>query len=204
MESVDEPRLREFCAQLIKAHFNATEAYCQTNPAVTRESAAELGSRLLRKVETQALLSEMVKAAWERNELDPDYIIGCWVAMSRANVMDYFDTDAAGVVTLKNLSQLDVKIQRNISQLEVTTTKAGEMLVEQKIKLKLVDRRQVFDSMAKAAELFGPLGKEGDGQAGVAKAIEDGFERVRKKLGGRTFEAQGIDVTKAIEGQEAL
>lgn len=141
----------------------------------------------------------MVKAAWERNELDPAYIIGCWVAMSRANVMDYFEADAAGTLKLRDLSKLDVVVQRNISQLEVTTEKVNEMVTAQKVKLKLVDRRQVLDSMAKAAELFGPLGGPEDSQKGIADAITEGFERVRKRLGGRTFDAQGIDITSAQE-----
>jgi hypothetical protein len=68
--------------------------------------------------------------------------------------------------------------------------------VSQKIKLKLVDRRATLDSMAKAAELFGKLGTEERGE--IASAIEEGFERVRKRQGGRTFDAAGIDVTEAV------
>jgi hypothetical protein len=146
------------------------------------------------------MLAEMSRAALERNQLDADYIIGCWVSMSMANVMDYFETDATGTLKLRDLSKLDVKIQRNLAQLEVTTEKVNEMVTSQKVKLKVVDRRQVFDSMAKAAELFGPLGGAEDSAKGIAEAIEQGFERVRKKQGGRTFDAAGIDITQAAEG----
>ena len=196
---LDDLKLRTFCAALLKANFNATAAYLEVSPTVTRESAATAGYLLLRNPETQRILAEVTKAAWERNELDPAYIIGCWVAMSRANVMDYFEADAKGQLTLRNLSALDPVIQRNVSQLEVTTERVNEMVTSQKVKLKLVDRRQVLDSMAKAAELFGPLGGAQDSQKGIADAITEGFERVRKRLGGRTFDAQGIDITSAQE-----
>lgn len=150
-------------------------------------------------METQKLLAEVSKAAWERNELDPDYIIGCWVSMSMANVMDYFEADEKGTLLLKDLTKLDVKVQRNLAQLEVTTEKAGEMVTVQKVKLKLVDRRQTLDSMAKAAELFGKIGDAEGNKGDIATAIEQGFERVRKRMGGRTFDATGIDITQAQE-----
>jgi hypothetical protein len=190
-------QLREFChALMFRCRFNATEAFLSLNPHVTRASAAQLGSVLLNQLETQHVLAEMAKSAVERNELDQDYIIGCWVAMSMANVMDYFQTDEKGNLTLRDLSKLDVKVQRNIAGLEVTTEKVNEMVTAQKIKLKLVDRRATLSDMAKAAELFGKIGAEEAGD--IANAIEAGFERVRKKQGGRTFNEAGADITEAI------
>jgi len=142
------------------------------------------------------MLAEMAKAAVERNELDQDYIIGCWVSMSMANVMDYFEADAKGSLKLRDLTKLDVKVQRNIAHLEITTEQVNEMVTSQKVKLKLVDRRATLSDMAKAAELFGKIGDEGVG--GIADAIEQGFERVRKRQGARTFDAAGIDITEAV------
>ncbi len=138
----------------------------------------------------------MVKAAWERHALDPDYIVGCWAAMSRANVMDYFETDEGGRLKLRDISKLDVATQRNISQIEVTTEQVNEMVTAQRVRLKIIDRRAVLDSMARAAELFGQGGGQ-DGQ-NIADAITEGFERVRQRMG-RTFDAEGIDITNAQE-----
>jgi hypothetical protein len=194
---LEDHLLKEFChALMFKHRFNATEAILSINPNLTRGSAAVAGSQLLNQPKTAEILAEMARSAVDRNELDADYIIGCWVAMSMANVMDYFEGDEKGNLKLRDITKLDVKVQRNIAQLEVTTDTASEMIVSQKIKLKLVDRRATLDSMAKAAELFGKLGTEERGE--IASAIEEGFERVRKRQGGRTFDAAGIDVTEAV------
>jgi hypothetical protein len=178
--------------------FNATEAFLAINPLVTRESAAVSGSRLLNDAKTAEVLAAMAKEASEIRGLDQDYIIGCWVAMSMANVMDYFESDAKGHLTLRDLAKLDVKVQRNIAQLEVRSEKVSDMVTAQTIKLKLVDRKAVLHDMATAAELFGKLGSEERGE--IASAIEEGFERVRKKQAGRTFDAAGIDISQAQEG----
>jgi hypothetical protein len=196
---LDEHKLREFChALMFKCRFNATEAYLTLDPTVTRGSASVLASRLLADVKTGEMLAEMAKSAVDRNELSQDDIIGAWIAMSRANVMDYFDCDEKGQLKFRDLSKLDVKIQRNIAHLEVTTEKVSEMITSQTVKLKLVDRRATLHDMAKAAELFGPLGNE-QGAGGVAEAIDRGFERVRAKLGAKTFDAAGIDITQAVD-----
>lgn len=195
---LEDHRINEFCHAFLfgTARYNATEAYLVINPTVSRGSASELGSRLLARVETQQALARMAREALARNELRANEIIGHWLAMSVANVMDYFDIDEKGQLSLKDLTKLDVAVQRNISQLEVTTEKVNEMVTAQKVKLKLVDRRAVLDSMAKAAELFGKLAREDQGNDGIASAIEQGFERVRKRMGGQT-----IDATAAIEGE---
>jgi hypothetical protein len=194
-----EHQLNEFChAFLFKNRFNATESFLSISPHVTRETASVSGSRLLTEARTIGLLADMSRSALERNELSQDEIIGAWIAMSRANVMDYFDVDDKGHLKFRDLSKLDVKIQRNIAHLEVTTEKVSEMITSQTVKLKLVDRRATLHDMAKAAELFGPLGNE-QGAGGVAEAIDRGFERVRAKLGAKTFDAAGIDITQAVD-----
>jgi hypothetical protein len=87
---LDDAKVRDFCHHyLFKTNCNATEAYLAIQPGVTRASASVLGSRLLGRVRTQELLAEIAAGAAQRNKLDEDYIIGCWIAMSRANVFDY-------------------------------------------------------------------------------------------------------------------
>lgn len=192
-ETVDGEKLRRFChALLFECHFNATEAYLQVYPGVTRGSAAELGSKLLKNLDTRQLLADMARAATMRGELNQDYIIGCWVAISQADVMDFFETDDKGTLTLRNLAQVDPRLRRNIASLKVTTSKINEMVTEQKVELKLWDKVGVLRDMGNAAGLLRDLGeKQSDN---IAAAIEQGFDRVRKQLGGRTFDAAGVQI----------
>lgn len=192
-EIFDAERVRRFChALLFECHFNATEAYLQVNPTVTRGSAGELGHRLLKQVETRALLAEMAKEATTRNELSQDYIIGCWVAISQADVMDFFEADEKGTLTLRNLAKVDPRLRRSISSIKVVTQKINEMVTEQRVELKLWDKVGVLRDMGNAAGLLRDLGeKQGDN---IASAIEQGFERVRKQLGGRTFDGNGVQI----------
>jgi hypothetical protein len=77
-------------------------------------------------------------------------------------------------------------VQRNIAQIEITTTKVNEMVVEQRVKLKVDERRGALDSMARAAGMFG-VQEEDIGN--LAKLIEEAAERARK-AGTRTFDGK--------------
>jgi hypothetical protein len=182
---------------MFKCGFNATEAFLLVKPHVTRESAAVGANRLLSSAKTQAVLAEMAKAAVDRNELDQDYIIGCWVALTRSDVFTYFEQDEKGNLTLKKkLPELSFAHRRNIKKIKMRTEQVNEMVTAQHVELEMHDWKGAVDSMAKAAGLFGKIGEEATG--GIADAIERGFERVRKQQGGRTFDAAGIDITEAV------
>lgn len=191
---LEEHKLREFChALMFRTGFNATEAYLAVEPHVQRNTAGEQGYRLLKRDETRRILADMAKAAWERHELDQDFIIGSWIAIARADVMDFFEADDTGILKLRNLEKVDAVKRRNIAAIKVTTQKVNEMVVEQRVELKLCDKVAVLRDMGNASGLLRDLGEKG-GSSDVASAIEQGFERVRRKLGGRTFDGAGLEI----------
>lgn len=196
---LEDHELKEFChAYLFTKQFNGTEAYLSIRPNVTREAAAVSAHRWLNDAKTAGMLREMIKAAWERNELDQDFIVRNWVAMSQANVFDYFIVDAENYMTLKPTVDLTLDQQRNVRKLKITTRTIEREdlpdILEQRVELEIVDRKGVFDSMAKAAGLFGKL-DTGEQVGDTAQLIERAFERVRKLAGARTFDnATGAQV----------
>jgi hypothetical protein len=183
----EEFEVRRFLhAFLYETGFNITAAYLAIRPHVLRKTAANEGSLLLKRPDVQRLLAEVTAAAWQRQEIDRDYVIGGWVALSRGNVYDYFDEDDAGRLVLRKKSSLPVEIQRNVKKLKVRTftyysPKTEISTTEQVVELELHDRKAAFDSLARAGGLFGDL--EQDTANDVAKAIEQGFARVARKLG---------------------
>ncbi len=184
--------VNEFCHNyLFVKGFNATQAYLAIKPQVTPESASVQGSLLLGTDGAKAALAQMIKAAWERNELDQDFIVRNWVSMAQANVFDYFVVDAENNLSLKPTIDLTLDQQRNVRKLKITTRtierEDAPDILEQRGELEIVDRKGVFDSMAKAAGLFGKL-DTGEQVGDTAQLIERAFERVRKLVGARTFD----------------
>jgi hypothetical protein len=188
---LEEEMIRRFChALLFECGFNATDAYLKVDPTVTRGSAGTIAARLLRSVRVQSKLAEIINTAKARDGLDQAKIIAIWNAMSDANILDYYDEDKDGRLVLTKLKRLPIEKQQNIAQIEVTTDTINDMTVQQRVKLKLIDRKSVTDSMARAAGMFGDLGKPPEDDGDIAKAIEEGFERVRKAMGGKTFDGK--------------
>jgi hypothetical protein len=203
---VDEFEVRTFLhALLFETGFNATEAYLKIRPRSTRKTAATSGSELARRPETQRLALEIASAAWQRQEIDRDYIIGCWVALARGNVYDYFDEDAAGHLVLRKKSDLPFEIQRNVKKIKVTTRSFREQpgVTEQRIELELHSRQDALDSLARAGGLFGDFGE--DSSDDVAKAIEEGFARVARSVSSnRTLQGEAVQEGVILaEGERA-
>lgn len=194
VQQVENEELVRFChAYLYETGGNATEAYLAIRPQVKRASAAVSAKRLLSRANTKQILNEMRQQSLERMGLDADDILQKWVAMSEANMMDYMASTEDGYLVMRDLTELPKPIQQNITQLEVTTDRIGKQgddaIMRQRIKLRIVDRKAVLDSMARVAGLFAE--QEDDDQGNIAKAIEEGFARV----------AEGAARARTIEGE---
>lgn len=182
-----EQRYWHFAHCYLTNGFNGTAAYKSVyGDHLTDNVASSSASRLLMNVEVRKILADLTKGAWDRSELDQDYVLSNWKSMADANVFDFLtiaaDGPFAGQVTLKaaeELKKLPLLTQRNVKRLKYRTTirelPNGNRISTQVIDIEIVDRASVLGSIAKWLGLF--LNREAQSGEDLVQAIRDAEER---------------------------
>lgn len=165
--------------------FNAQEAYRVVNGEHTKtKTAKEMGSTFLNDPRVKVTLAKLIKAAAERHEIDEDFVLGHWIAMSEADIFDFFEMQTVGedaghlVLRAKDLSALSKMQRQNVRKLKVrnrSTTIKDVTTDEQEIELEIEHKK---DAVKNLSVFLGMMkGKEGLDIEDLAQAIREGEER---------------------------
>lgn len=186
-----EERRRRFAHEYLfgKQPFNATEAYisaCPDNRKPKRKSAGEMGSKWLKEPFVQHELGRLVKQASQRREIDQDFVLGHWIAMTQANVFDHFRVQEGGPndghLVLKSPEELTLEQQQNVRKLKVRTTnykrEDGTEIAEQTVELEIEHKKHAIDQLAKFLGLGG--GDDGE-EEDLVRELREAEERALRR-----------------------
>lgn len=192
--SPKEARMAEFAWHLVfgRKPFNLQAAYQAVVPDAKPKMASQAGSRWFREPFVQAQLVQVIRQAAERKELNEEFVLEHWLAMSQANVFDYFDVvpddDGAGQLRLRTeaLQAMPKLQQQNIKKISVTTTRntierkdSTQTVETQTINLELVDKAAAVKNLATFLGMM--KGKEGLDIEDLAEELRRAEERARRR-----------------------
>ena len=182
-----EQRYRQFAHEYFTRGFNASKAYRRVYGNTASDKSVEAAaSRLLRNVKVRELLISKAAAAQKLHEIDEDFVIGHWLAMTRADVFDYFrmsddpKTEGHLVIRAADLNKLTVEQRQNVKKLKIrNTTSQGDDYErrEQTIELEIESRAKAVENIAKMLGLYREK-KSGDGD--IATLIREAEARVQR------------------------
>ena len=117
-----------FCHELILADFNPSEAARKAGYSVA------YGSALLGKPHVQAYMHQLIQERSIRSRIHMDYVLKRLVDIDEMDVADLFTSEGV----LKPICKWPEVFRRTIHQIEVTTTRSGDVVT----KLKLPDKQK--------------------------------------------------------------
>jgi hypothetical protein len=140
-------KYHEIAKEFVNNGMNKTAAYKKVTKC-KQKNATNMAYVLFNK----PFFIDLVRAYLQGEEESPktkDWAIKVWTNMVNSNVLDYIDDDF-GILTVKELKELPVYVQRSIKKLEVETTTDDDGREVRKIKIELVDKQKALNDLAKA------------------------------------------------------
>lgn len=127
---------------------NATQAAIRAG--YSAKTAAQIGERMLRKVEVQALLTERMKARSERTEITADRVLREIARLAFFDIRKLVGDDGRP----KDLKDLDDDTAAAIAGLEVARVGNAVIGEGEVLKFKISDKNAALEKLAKHLGLF--------------------------------------------------
>lgn len=152
---------------------NGTRAYKAAYPRVKKDNTAATNARRqLRKAHIAAYIEKRLKKISEKTRLDTEFVFDGWRKMATSNVIHLFNDDG----TLKPLSEIPEETLFSIQGIEVRVdmnSKKGDKAPARVIKFKLIDKKGVFDSIARHLGMFEKDNRQRNGLYALLKAMKE-------------------------------
>lgn len=144
MAELTNRKYEAFLNEYVK-HFNISRAYLKIYPNTKNSDVASAaGNKVLKMPKVDARLKEILKARRERVGLDSAYVVEYLKGVAELDLEEFASIGKKGM-TLKEFKSVPREIRRYVTEVNVTETKSGKVVVN----FKVFSKEKAVDMLAK-------------------------------------------------------